>query len=178
MIGIIDQAFNRKVFLVFIPILLLGTATRNPRGEPDKLPKLVQDFVAVWDSRDEGAIDRVFAPDVVLQNIPEEMSYTGRDAVKAYVGEFSSWAMDLKMTIKDYRVAGRFAVVEWTWSGILHGDLPAELNIVGKPFSVPGVSILELRDGQVTHCTNYYDAAALLHQLDGHLSFPSSELVL
>lgn len=178
MSGIIDRAFTRKSAWVLISIVFLVAATPQPRGSNDELPKLVQDFAAVWDSRDEGAIDRVFAPEVILLNVPEETTYRGRDALKAYVHDFSTWTLDLKMSIRNYRVDGRFAIVEWTWSGILHGDLPAELNIVGKSFAVPGVSILELMDGQVTHCTNYYDAAALLHQLDGHLSFPASKWVL
>jgi len=173
--GIIDRPSNRAFWLVVI-FALLGAAVRKPRGplsnNSDKLPRLVQNFIAVWNSRDPGAVDRVFAVDIVLQNVPEETAHTGRDAVKAYLEELVTWAPDLQMTVRNHHVTGRWAVVEWKWSGTLHGDFSTELNISGKSFSVPGVSILQLRGGRVVRCTSYHDATAMLHQLEGRVIFP------
>ena len=177
--GIVDRSGPKYLFgLLVLPLALSATlpeAHDTLGTDSRKFPQVVQNFIAVWNSRDAGAVDRVFAPDVVLQNVPEESVYKGRDAVKEYISDFLLWAPDLNMTVTDYHVEAQWGVVEWTWSCTLHGDFSTELNISGKSFSVAGASIVRLTGGQVTHCTNYYDAATLLHQLDGRVIFLSSE---
>jgi steroid delta-isomerase-like uncharacterized protein len=77
---------------------------------------------------------------------------------------FFAIAPDLKVELSSRLEAERWAVGEWKMSGTQQGDMP-NLPATHKPFSIRGVSILELQDGKIRRCTDYWDMSAFLKQL-------------
>lgn len=61
-------------------------------------------------------------------------------------------------------VAGTWAGGEWIMRGTHTGDLPG-LPATGKGVSVRGSSIIELQDGKIRRCSDYWDMATLLRQI-------------
>ena len=55
---------------------------------------------------------------------------------------------------------GGTAILEWTYRGTHTGDIPG-LEASGREISLPGVSVLRLRDGLVEEERVYWDAATL-----------------
>jgi steroid delta-isomerase-like uncharacterized protein len=54
--------------------------------------------------------------------------------------------------------------MEWTMSGTQTGEMPG-MPATGKTFSLRGASVVELRDGKLTRCSDYWDLVTLLKQL-------------
>ena len=74
--------------------------------------------------------------------------------------------------LPDGCATARWAAGEWTLSGTQRGDMPG-IPATGKQFSVRGVSILELEDGKIRRCSDYWDMAEFLKQL-GVMSQPQT----
>jgi steroid delta-isomerase-like uncharacterized protein len=54
--------------------------------------------------------------------------------------------------------------MEWHMAGTHEGDLPG-LPATGKGFSIRGVTFLELQEGKIKRCRDYWDMAAFLTQI-------------
>jgi len=55
--------------------------------------------------------------------------------------------------------------MEWTMSGTHKGDFPG-LPATGKRFSsIRGATIVELKDGKIIRCSDYWDAAIFMRQV-------------
>jgi steroid delta-isomerase-like uncharacterized protein len=61
------------------------------------------------------------------------------------------------------------AAVEWRMIGTHKGDMPGMPPANGGTCDVRGMSFMELRDGKIARCSDYWNMAELLRQL-GHIS--------
>ena len=67
---------------------------------------------------------------------------------------------DFKIEAVNTWVENGHGFVEWVWSGVDKG-----LFKTGKPFSVRGVSVFEVRNGRISRNKDFYDAAAIMRQV-------------
>ncbi len=122
-------------------------------------------YLDAWNSHDTDRILSFMADDCTYTDVPLNESHSGAAAVRDFVAgmaqRFSS----------DYRFEGGFAVVsesgyaaEWVMKGTHDGQNP-RLPATGKPYSIRGVSIGELRDGRIAWNTDYWSLAELLVQV-------------
>ena len=81
--------------------------------------------------------------------------------------EFRTWAASCFSIIGDFKIEATntwiengHGVVEWVWSGV-----DKDWFKTGKPFSVRGVSVIEVRDGKISRNKDFYDGAAILRQI-------------
>ena len=57
-------------------------------------------------------------------------------------------------------VSGGHGTIEW-----LFGGTDVGVYKTGKPFEVPGVSVIEVRQGRISRNLDYYDAATIMKQV-------------
>jgi ketosteroid isomerase-like protein len=69
----------------------------------------------------------------------------------------------------DAHVAEGHGTIEWIFGGKDVGVFKT-----GKPFAVPGVSVIEFRDGKISRNLDYYDAATIMKQV-GVLPEPKAQ---
>ena len=64
---------------------------------------------------------------------------------------------------------GSTIVAEWTWRSTLSGPLPrpdgSVIPATGKVMDIPGLTIADVRDGQIVAARDYFDQMAMLSQL-------------
>jgi steroid delta-isomerase-like uncharacterized protein len=75
-----------------------------------------------------------------------------------------SVAPDFRIEVATRFETEKWAAGEWAMSGTQKGDMP-NLPATDKPFSIRGVTILELEGGKISRCSDYWDMAAFLKQL-------------
>lgn len=84
-------------------------------------------------------------------------SRTGRqEIVDFYARLFRAWAVHDDRPTR-FLVAGDTVTVEVTFSGTMHD---------GRSLSFPAVDVIDVRDGQITRLTNWYDIAWVRKQLE------------
>lgn len=76
---------------------------------------------------------------------------------------------DMKITTSVLVEDGATAVAEWRWQGTQKGRLTApdgtEMPPSGRTLDFPGVSVLEVRDGNIAIMRDYWDNVAMMTQL-------------
>lgn len=160
-----------------LPLALAGAtllasaacSTPRPRLTHEQLARRVSD---AWTSHDVGIVDEVFAEDGVYEDITAGTKREGREDIKAGFNVNHAAVPDFKVELTEVFSTGSMVACEWVMSGTQTGDYPG-IPATGKPFSVRGASIVQVRDGKIIHWTDYYDGFSFLRQL-GVVSFPPS----
>jgi steroid delta-isomerase-like uncharacterized protein len=71
---------------------------------------------------------------------------------------------DLKITVINHVEQGNQVSTEWVATGTHVGDLPG-LPASGRSFSIPGVTVVIRRNGEIVRESLYYDMEEVRHQL-------------
>jgi steroid delta-isomerase-like uncharacterized protein len=131
------------------------------------LKKVMDSYLAAWNSRDVEMILSYFADDCVYEDLAAGVVLHGKAEVKAFANESFVAFPDLKFEIKSFFVTplarlgfGKIGS-EWVMSGthkgdLRHGDLPT-LPATGKSWSVRGASITEMSKGKIKRNSDYYN---------------------
>jgi steroid delta-isomerase-like uncharacterized protein len=126
---------------------------------------LVQRWADAWNAHDIDALISLFADDCVYEDVPFGLVHKGRDDVRGlFEGNFVTFGDDFRVDDVSGFVHGDDGVIMWTMGGTQIGDMLGRPS-QGKKMSVRGASVLELRDGLITHHTDYWDSATALRQL-------------
>jgi steroid delta-isomerase-like uncharacterized protein len=140
------------------------TANSDRDSNNYHMPGIVDQWASAWSSHDVDRVLRLFIDDCIYEDVPTGSVNVGKDALRDFAEFFFAIAPDLKVELSSRLEAERWAVGEWKMSGTQQGDMP-NLPATHKPFSIRGVSILELQDGKIRRCTDYWDMSAFLKQL-------------
>jgi steroid delta-isomerase-like uncharacterized protein len=125
---------------------------------------IVDQWAAAWSSHDVENVLRLFTDDCVYEDVPTATVNAGKDALRDFAEFFLAVAPDLKIELFSRLETDRWAVCEWKMSGTQQGAMP-NLPATHKPFSIRGASIVELQEGKIRRCTDYWDMSAFLKQL-------------
>lgn len=114
-----------------------------------------------WNKKNLAVVDQVIAPNLIqhVRNVAP-----GREGIKAFFGLNYGSFPDAHLTIEDMvgegdKVAWRFSV-RATHSGPFRGLPPT-----GKPFTLTGMAITRMREGQMVENWNETDDLGMLQQL-------------
>jgi steroid delta-isomerase-like uncharacterized protein len=108
-------------------------------------------------------VDEVFAPDYTNHGLPPTLP-PGREGEKAFVGMFLAAFPDARIAIEDVFSFGDKVASRVRFSGTHTGDFMG-LPPTGKSFSVAGMNIFRIRDGQIVENWSHFDMAGLMQQL-------------
>jgi steroid delta-isomerase-like uncharacterized protein len=106
----------------------------------------------------------LYTDDCTYEDVPMGAVNHGKEELRAFGQLFFSGFPDATFEMTSGFVAGTWAGGEWLMRGTHTGDLPG-LPATEKSMAVRGSSMLELADGRIRRCTDYWDMAALLRQL-------------
>jgi steroid delta-isomerase-like uncharacterized protein len=125
--------------------------------------RVVAQFEAAWNGNAEAASDLV-ADDVEYLEVPTGRRSENPEAVVSWIEETRAWVPDFTIRTVGVTVCGDHVTWEWIMEGTQTGAWP-ELRSTNRPFAVPGVSVLTLRDGRIATGRNYWDMRDLSTQL-------------
>jgi steroid delta-isomerase-like uncharacterized protein len=122
------------------------------------------EWADAWSAHDAKGVAALFTDDCVYEDIPLKAVNHGTDELIAFAeGAFGAFP-DFGIKLTSQFATADWAGAEWTMTGTHKGDLPG-LPATAKQFELRGGSILELREGKITRCTDYWDMADLLRQV-------------
>ena len=107
--------------------------------------EMAEGLAAVWSCGDADGIAAFFTEDGVFEDVCHRELHAGHAALKALAREVFSAIPDMKLIITACLCEGNRMAVEWMETG----------TRAGKRFSLPGVSIAEVRDGMFSREAMY-----------------------
>jgi steroid delta-isomerase-like uncharacterized protein len=129
-------------------LMLLMVSACGGSSQVAEEEAMVQEWVVAVKSLDLEKTMTCYADDVIYQDPAYQYRFTGGDEVRSmYMDVYA--LPDVKFDVTSAFVSGdgKWAAAEWTWSGTKGG----------KGYSIPGVSIFEIRGNKIVRETIYYD---------------------
>jgi steroid delta-isomerase-like uncharacterized protein len=123
-------------------------------------------WATAWSTHDVQQILRLFTDDCTYEDVPTGAVNTGKDALRKFAEFWFSVAPDFKVDLSKHFETDDWAAGEWTMSGTQKSDMP-NLPATGKSFSIRGATVIQLEQGKIRCCSDYWDMAAFRKQL-GH----------
>jgi steroid delta-isomerase-like uncharacterized protein len=134
---------------------------------------------AIYEAYTTRAFERVaehFAPDAEVKNVPTGDEYHGPEGYLQFARGWAAAFPDLGIEILKIHAADGWAVVEYALRATHTGAVISAGGFVPPTWSHVELQLcdaLELRDGQVTRLTCYFDAGTMLRQMG---LFPNNPL--
>lgn len=101
--------------------------------------ELIERYDAAWNAQDLDTIDELHHPDIVFENHTAGERAEGKSAVREHIAQIFRNNPTLRFRGRRLRVAGDFAVSEWT----------ATVEKDGRTLEWDGVDVFPLRDGLI-----------------------------
>ena len=122
---------------------------------------VAEKWVAAWNSHDSDKFLSAFTSDIYYEDTTSigGVSHGSAEARKFAADEFAA-VPDLKVELVRASVSKGHGTIEWTFSGT-----DKDIYKTGKKFSVRGVSVIDVREGKISRCLDFYDAATIMKQV-------------
>ena len=141
---------------VVTPATSANVPATAPAAADQAVAPIVTQLAAAWNGNRPADMAALFTTDATYDDLAFQASWRGTDQIAQWVGLTHS-AIDRPDVRIDtaFRSGDRLAVT-WTFSGQVRG--------APRAFSVPVTTIMQLRDEQILHNSDYYNLSALLRQ--------------
>ncbi|WP_277553796.1 ester cyclase [Halobaculum limi] len=120
----------------------------------------------VWNQGQLERTDSYFAPNAVVHNIPQGVTYDGVEEFNSWVTEVRETFPDLHVSVEETLVDGDRIVSRWTASGTNKGEMTAfGIGPTHETVEWEGVTVYQ-RDGEtISEGWWYYDMLGILAQV-------------
>jgi steroid delta-isomerase-like uncharacterized protein len=132
---------------------------------PSALPTVLTEWEAAMATHDPDHILALYTTDAVWEEVPLGLVATGQPEIREHLEQLFAATPDITYDVTGGFATANEAVAEWTISGTLTGDFPGLPPGVGQPYTVRGLSVFQVEDGQIARYTEYWDAYGFLIQL-------------
>ncbi len=119
------------------------------------MENMIEDYTAACNSHDLERILSFFTDDIVYEDLGIGKVWRGKKELRDLFNSFFANLPDAKIELKSSFISGDWAADEWVISGTPVDSSPFRMQGSGKGFSVPGASIIELRNGKIKRNTDY-----------------------
>jgi steroid delta-isomerase-like uncharacterized protein len=120
---------------------------------------------AAWNSHDVDRIATFYTDDCIKEDVAVGVHTGGKEAMKAVNRGAFAAVPDMKIELTLIISSGDAAATEWTMSGTYAGGRPGASPAAGRPFSIRGATIMQLREGRISRVCDYWDSAQFLRQV-------------
>lgn len=127
-------------------------------ADEKKNVEAVKALYGALDKKDIKAFEGMFADDAVFSDMARPEDVKGKAKIKDDFGKFSKAFPELKLETKQVIGAGKYVVVEGSWTGTMQGQL-GTLKASKKSGTIHFVDVFELKDGKVAKLTTYSNGA-------------------
>jgi steroid delta-isomerase-like uncharacterized protein len=124
---------------------------------------ILHQWAEAWSAHDMERVAAIFTDDCVYEDVTFGAVNSGKEELRAFGSGFLAAVPDLHVELSTTCVADDHGAMEWTMSGTQTGEMPG-MPAAGKTFSLRGAPVVELRDGKLTRCSDYWDLVTLLKQ--------------
>jgi len=117
-------------------------------------------WIAAWNSHDPEKMLPAFTDDIFYEDVAfGEVSHNHTEFRKFAAEEFEG-VPDAELKLVRAAIHNGHGTIEWTFSGTDKG-----VYKTGKKFTVRGVSVVDVRDGKISRCLDFYDSGTIMKQV-------------
>lgn len=142
---------------LFIAIFLVSFHARSAPGSESTI---AQKWIDGWNSTDPSKLVAAFTPDGIYEDVTFGLKKQGSIQLRELHQFFHSAVSGLYVKLVDAHIAAGHGTIEWIFGGTDVGVFKT-----GKPFSVRGVSVIEVKGGRISRNLDYYDAATMMREV-------------
>jgi len=132
----------------------------------------------IWETGDATRLGEIATSDLVYDDIPNGERFEGLDEARRYVAHVHSWASQVTIAVTAVHGGPDGAAAEWVMRGIqdrpIAGRVPVGTN---RPFTLKGVTVVEVRDGRITRAADYIDVLGFVLQLGARVELPGGGVI-
>ncbi len=129
-----------------------------------EITSTIQDLVSAWNSHDPERVAAFYAPDYEGEDVGEATLQHGpQGIVQTYTRALRAFP-DLTMTADAILVQAERGALFWTATATHRGPLMS-IPATGRPVSIKGVSLLTVKEGQISRGLYIWDVAGVLRAL-------------
>jgi steroid delta-isomerase-like uncharacterized protein len=147
-----------KTISIFVLIGIASALLYSPQARGQTA--VAQNWIDGWNSTDPEKLVAAFTPDGVYEDVAFGITKKGSAELRELHKFFHNAVGGLYVKLVDTHVADGHGTIEWVFGGT-----DVDVFRTGKPFSVRGVSVIEISDGRISRNLDYYDAAAIMRQV-------------
>ena len=127
--------------------------------------QIARESFAAWNSHNVEAFVKHLDAKTTWESDAFPAPFTGHEGARHFIKLYLTAFPDLHLDVEQILPAGdSHVVVRWRSSGTHRGPL-AQLPPTGKKATNHGCSVMEVKNGRITHAWVYFDNAHLLRQL-------------
>ncbi len=124
---------------------------------------IAQKWIDGWNSTDPEKLVSAFTSDGVYEDVPFGIVKKGSAQIRDLHKFFHRAVPGLYVKLVSSHIAEGHGTIEWIFGGNDSAtDGPWK---TGKPFSVRGVSVIDIKGGRISRNLDYYDAATIMKQV-------------
>jgi len=157
------MTMNRKRVLTVVitfALLALPVVAAPPEDKSAGDTAIAEKLIAAWNSHSPDKMVPLFTDDIFYEDVAfGEISHGSAELRKFAASEFEG-VPDLDLKLVRASVHGGHGTVEWMFSGT-----DKDVFKTGKKFSVRGVSVIDVRDGKISRCLDFYDVAGIMREV-------------
>jgi steroid delta-isomerase-like uncharacterized protein len=122
---------------------------------------VAQAWIDAWNSHNPNNVVALFTEDAVYEDVTLGAVSQGLEEIRNFaVGTFTA-IPDIHFDLVNSTLKGGHGTIEWVFSGT---DTGAFLG-TSKPFSVRGVTVMDVHGTKITRETDYWDLATILREV-------------
>ncbi len=129
------------------------------------IEEMLKDENAAWNTHDVEKIATFYTDDCVKEDLAVGAATRGKEEMKALIHRAFIAIPNMTIELQTTFNSGNWAASEWLMSGTYSSNFPGMPPATGKPFSVRGATIMELRNGKISRTSDYWNYASFLQQV-------------
>jgi len=149
---------KRTIQLLFsISLVILGIGSNAQNSTIEKNKAIAKEFIEAWNNHDSLKVASLFPATFLYRDMALNMKITSNPKLISYVRGTVKGAPDLTFQATSLMASDTMAMVEWTWKGTFSGGWGARYPASNKPFTIQGISVMVIKNGQIIRNYDYYD---------------------
>jgi steroid delta-isomerase-like uncharacterized protein len=123
---------------------------------------IAQAWIDAWNSHNPDTVIALFAKHAVLEDVTFGAVSHGLTEIRKFAADNFTAIPDIHFELVNSTLKGGHGTIEWVFSG-------TDTGIFGgtrKPFSVRGVTVMDVHGTKLTRETDYWDLATVLREID------------
>ena len=122
---------------------------------------VAQAWMDAWNSHNADSVAALYTEDAVLEDVTLGAASRGRAAIRDFAAYTFTALPDSHFDLVRSTVKDGHGTIEWVISGTDTGAFGG----TGKPYSVRGVSVIDVHGTRLTRDTIYWDMATVLREI-------------
>ena len=144
-------------FSLVILILFIVIGCNNQNNLIEKNKEIAKKLFAAWSSHDSIKLASLFTDNLIYHDTPFGLESKTKQQLVNFVNVTIKAVPDAKIVPSNMVASEDFVMVTWTWTGTYIGGWGPDYPGNSKPFSINGMSVLEIENGLIKNNYDYYD---------------------